>query len=56
MLHRQSINHLVTPESALRDMNDQVKYARSSNNFNCILIAIPWMTFGGEETLIYNYC
>ena len=56
LIDRQSIKHQVAPETALINMNDPANYANASNNLDNILITIPWMTFGGAETLIYNFC
>ncbi len=47
---------LIDPATALINMNSPNVYAQQQNNKENILIAIPWMTFGGAETLIINFC
>ncbi|KKQ94460.1 MAG: Glycosyl transferase family 2 [candidate division CPR2 bacterium GW2011_GWC2_39_10] len=47
--------YLITQDSALVNVSRSKQYAPRSSKKG-ILIAIPWMTFGGAETLIYNYC
>ena len=47
--------YLITQDSALVNVSRSNQYAPRSSKKG-ILIAIPWMTFGGAETLICNYC
>lgn len=44
----------VSPETAFNNLDNELSYLQGDNPG--VLIAIPWMTFGGAETLIYNYC
>lgn len=51
---RQQIRKTIDASTALINLNDnqQVVPPAKAN----VLITIPWMTFGGAETLIYNFC
>ena len=42
--------------TAFVNLDNGSQYFSNDNENKNILIAIPWMTFGGAETLIYNYC
>ena len=46
---------IINPETAFINLSDGREYA-VDNTKEKILIAVPWMTFGGAETLIYNFC
>lgn len=50
-----TVEHLVDPATAFVNLDDADEY-HSQNAKPKVLITIPWMTFGGAETLIYNYC
>lgn len=56
LVSRRSVQLLTTPGTALINMHKKAYYIDSSEGKPRILITIPWMTFGGAETLIYNYC
>lgn len=56
MAERRSEKHVVSAETALINMNDPKVYSRKIDDKPNVLIAMPWMTFGGAETLIYNLC
>lgn len=56
MAERQSEKHVVSAETALINMNDPKAYSHKIDDKPNVLIAMPWMTFGGAETLIYNLC
>lgn len=45
---------VVTQDTFLVNLSNSNMYRKSDKP--SILIAIPWMTFGGAETLIYNFC
>lgn len=47
---------LATPSTALVNMNEKKYYNQTNGGKKNILIALPWMTFGGAETLIINFC
>lgn len=47
---------LVEPADAFINMSESSQYSEMDTHRSNILITIPWMTFGGAETLIYNYC
>jgi glycosyltransferase involved in cell wall biosynthesis/SAM-dependent methyltransferase len=38
------------------NIKDEAKYFHPTPEKKNVLIAVPWMTFGGAETLIYNFC
>lgn len=46
----------VHPETALINLSVQNDYQKPSKKRQSVLIVIPWMTFGGAETLLYNFC
>lgn len=64
--YMKKVKHLITekcrverlslPETAFVNLANEKLYAQSDKRSPNILITIPWMTFGGAETLIYNYC
>lgn len=47
---------IVDPSEAFINMYDKSQYLPPAAHKINVLITIPWMTFGGAETLIYNYC
>lgn len=51
----QYINNVIEPTSVFVNLDQHSSYAGVGKKPN-ILITIPWMTFGGAETLIYNFC
>jgi glycosyltransferase involved in cell wall biosynthesis len=53
---RATTMQLVAAEEAFVNMNRIAQFATFNKQKKNILITIPWMTFGGAETLIYNYC
>lgn len=55
LAQRRNITHLTTPETAFTNIA-RTEYYALQNKKPKVLITIPWMTFGGAETLIYNYC
>ncbi len=52
---RWASRRIVSKETALVNLNDASLYARPDNENKNILIVVPWMTFGGAETLISNF-
>jgi glycosyltransferase involved in cell wall biosynthesis/2-polyprenyl-3-methyl-5-hydroxy-6-metoxy-1,4-benzoquinol methylase len=51
---RQQVHHISTVETAMTNLfRKSASIVPAKKN---ILITIPWMTFGGAETLIYNFC
>lgn len=48
------VQHVVAPESAFINLSSQQDYIAPTKP--AVLITMPWMTFGGAETLTYNYC
>jgi glycosyltransferase involved in cell wall biosynthesis len=55
LLHDRHVNRTVIDKAtAFINLGNEVSIPPSSNAN--ILITIPWMTFGGAETLIYNFC
>lgn len=52
---RKHIEFKSDPEVAFSNLRDKKLYKKYANKPE-ILVAIPWMTFGGAETLITNFC
>ena len=50
------IQKIVPPEEQFVNLSNSADFLPVTNNKYDILIVAPWMTFGGAETLIYNYC
>lgn len=44
------------PAQISLNLAEKSEYSQLAENRQNVLIAIPWMTFGGAETLIYNFC
>lgn len=53
---KPNYNEIATAGTGLINLTKKDDYVRPDNKKPNILITIPWMTFGGAETLIYNYC
>ncbi len=53
--HKNSTKYHLDPSEALINFRDKSHYNLQKNNPN-VLIMVPWMTFGGAETLIVNFC
>jgi glycosyltransferase involved in cell wall biosynthesis/SAM-dependent methyltransferase len=53
---RAGIQTLVTPDSAFVNLSRSKQFAQSRSKRLKVMITMPWMTFGGAETLIHNYC
>ena len=53
---RKSSQTLVKPETAFINMSQSKQYAQAASGRLNVMITMPWMTFGGAETLITNYC
>ena len=47
---------IIKPDSTFVNLDNSSYYDVADNNKPNILITVPWMTFGGAETLITNYC
>ena len=53
-LRKQSrVDYVMDASTAFINLKNRVKHRKNRRN---IMIAVPWLTFGGAETLIYNYC
>ena len=46
---------IIDKETAFLNLSNSADYTQSTFSEK-ILITVPWMTFGGAETLIYNFC
>lgn len=55
-LTRKTSKLLSTKDTTFLNLSQKDNYNRPDKNIPRILVTIPWMTFGGAETLIYNYC
>lgn len=53
---KREVKHIVDPRTGFKNLNQQDAYQQQSNDKPNILVAVPWMTFGGAETLIVNFC
>ena len=53
---RRTAKRLSDVESVFTNLNNVKNYAQASDKKQNVLVTMPWMTFGGAETLIYNYC
>lgn len=49
-------NKKIIGKTPLINLQNSADYNYIKNNKPNILITMPWMTFGGAETLIYNFC
>lgn len=47
---------VVEPSSAMVNLQQPNQYNAAVSNKKRTLVAVPWMTFGGAESLIYNFC
>ncbi len=54
MEEKSKVKKTTSTTTAFENVSDRDDFIQTSNPG--VLIAIPWMTFGGAETLIYNYC
>lgn len=55
-LQQEKAQVRTTVEAASAFVNFGVTESGRKTEKPAVLIAIPWMTFGGAETLLYNYC
>lgn len=55
MRKRSFVKKSVDINSAFINLNNKLDYKKINDNKN-ILIFMPWMTFGGAETLVFNFC
>ncbi len=53
---RRRVRKLIDPATAFINIDKPNSYQSNKNDTQNVLIAIPWMTFGGAETLIVNFC
>ena len=53
---RAGTRTLVAPDSAFVNLSHPKQFARGDSQQLKLLITMPWMTFGGAETLVHNYC
>ncbi len=56
LAERASTKHVIDTQTAFINLTDHKDYEPLQNGNSNILITVPWMTFGGAETLIYNFC
>lgn len=43
-------------QTALLNLQNQKTYLQPRNSHPNVMLAVPWLTFGGAETLILNFC
>ena len=53
---RRASKLVTTKETVFNNLSNKADYLKQDNKKPRVLVTIPWMTFGGAETLIYNYC
>lgn len=53
---RKREHRIILPESAFINLGEKGQFGPVDSNKKNILIAMPWMTFGGAETLVLNFC
>lgn len=53
---RAKTKTIIDPATAFVNLNNPSDYSTGVGSRERVLVAIPWMTFGGAETLIYNFC
>jgi glycosyltransferase involved in cell wall biosynthesis/2-polyprenyl-3-methyl-5-hydroxy-6-metoxy-1,4-benzoquinol methylase len=54
--HKAFNIEIVDTDTAFINLADPGLYEQSEGKGPTVLVTVPWMTFGGAETLIYNYC
>lgn len=52
---KKAIRKVLAPETAFENISDPEKFLPAKNDKPNALLVLPWMTFGGAETLIYNF-
>lgn len=52
---RQTVKNITKPATAFMNLNNVNHYHQLENYKPSILIIVPWLTFGGAETLILNF-
>ncbi len=53
---RGALRHMVEPAAAFINLDSKTSYQHLDNNKPNVLVIVPWLTFGGAETLILNFC
>ncbi len=53
---RRSTKNIIDSKTAFINLDDRKSYHVPDNGKGNILIIVPWLTFGGAETLILNFC
>ena len=53
---RKGQKTIVTTDTALINLDRTEQYLAPHNQKPNVMITMSWMTFGGAETLVYNYC
>lgn len=53
---RRAARLVATNDTTLINLSNPKDYLQPEKSKKNVLVTIPWMTFGGAETLIYNYC
>lgn len=56
MAQRQAVKQVIDTDTAFINISNIISFLPAPSDKPNVLITIPWMTFGGAETLIYNYC
>lgn len=56
LAQRRDTMNIIEAKTAFINLDDKRSYRQEKKGRSNILIVLSWMTFGGAETLIYNYC
>ena len=50
------MRYVLDPDTTYVNLRDVESYLESAPRKRNVLLLMPWLTFGGAETLVYNYC
>ena len=53
---RQREKNIVDPPTAFTNLDNEKDYKQLDSSKPNVLLIVPWLTFGGAETLILNFC
>jgi len=56
LYERDRKRKLIEPATAFVNLSNKMHYRNKQNGKPNTMVAMSWMTFGGAETLIYNFC
>ncbi len=56
LLNQRVTTRFATPTTAFINVQKKEQYLQAAKKKPRVLITLPWMTFGGAESLVVNYC